>query len=247
MISYTQEDQTILFDPFCGWNRKHPCFAPEDLSLCRHIFITHGHFDHILDTPEVMAQNKALVHCSGTAAKTLIRRGVNPDRIKITAPGDAIEDGPFAIRVLAGKHIVFDFKLIWTTIFNTRMMRHFGNLLRIIRTTFQCKEGQTLIYDIACGGKKLLHLGSLNFAHGEQYPQDVDILVLPFQGRSDMAAYALAAVSKIKPGSVYLHHFDDAFPPISRTVETRDFIRRVQKDFPAIRIIVPERGKGQTV
>ena len=86
-------------------------------------------------------------------------------------------------------------------------------------------------------------MGSLNLADGEDYPQGLDILALPFQGRSDLETYALSFIEKIRPKTIYLHHFDDAFPPVSSSVATGIFIRNVEKDFPDIKVIVPKRGE----
>jgi L-ascorbate metabolism protein UlaG (beta-lactamase superfamily) len=246
-IAYTQNDKTIIFDPFCGLNKKLGCVTPEELAAYGNIFITHGHFDHLLDVPAILAAGKASVYCSKIAAQNLIDRGVQPGRIHIVVPGNTIIDGPFSIRVLAGKHIIFDRKLLLKTFFNVRIIRYFGGFLRMLKLSRQFEKGQTLVYDIEVDGKRLLHLGSLNLAEQESYPHGVDILMMPYQGRSDLETYALAIVAKIKPKSIYLHHFDDAFPPISSTVKTEKFISVLAHDFPEIKLIVPERGREQTV
>lgn len=49
------------------------------------------------------------------------------------------------------------------------------------------------------------------------------MLILPFQGRSDLEEYGLQIVRRLKPGKVYLDHWDDTFPPISDTVHTEKF------------------------
>ena len=141
-----------------------------------------------------------------------------------------------------GNHINFDNKLILRTIFNRRFLRYFASFIRMLKTFGKLPEGQTLIYVIEVDRKKIMHMGSLNLADGEVYPQGVDILALPFQGRSDLETYALSFVAKIRPKTIYLHHFDDTFPPLSSTIETGIFIRNVAKDFPNIKFVIPKRG-----
>jgi L-ascorbate metabolism protein UlaG (beta-lactamase superfamily) len=243
-ISYTHADTTIIFDPFCGLNKKLGCFTPEELAAQGDIFITHGHFDHLADVPAVLAKGKATVHCSQITADHLINSGVNRDRIKVIAPGQNLTAGAFNIHVLKGKHIDFDRKLVVKTILNFRVLRYSGNFFRMLKTAKEFPEGQTLIYIIEVDGKRIMHMGSLDLAAGETYPQDVDILMLPFQGRSDLSTYALPFITKIKPKSIYLHHFDDSFPPLSRTIETGEFIRNVRKDFPEMKFIIPQRGEA---
>jgi L-ascorbate metabolism protein UlaG (beta-lactamase superfamily) len=194
-----------------------------------------------------MALNKAKVHCAHPAAQSLINLGVDQKRIKVVAPGQNIIMGPFNIRVLKGRHIDFDRKLILKTLFNLRVLHYFGNFLKVLSVAKKFPEGQTLIYEIEVDGKKIMHLGSLALAEGENYPQNVDILVLPFQGRSDLAMYALPFVTRIKPKTIYLHHFDDTFPPISNTISTDKFVQNVRKDFPEVKFIIPLRGSGISI
>jgi len=242
-ISYTQNGQTIIFDPFCGRNEKLGCSSLQELAAQGDIFITHGHFDHLADVPLILAENEAVVYCSQPTADTLISQGVPHERVKAVRPGQILTVGHFNIHVFQGKHINFDRKLILRTFFNLRLLRYFASLIRILKISSKFPESQTLIYVIEADGKKIMHMGSLNLAAGEVYPQCPDILALPFQGRSDLETYALSFVKKIRPKTIYLHHFDDAFPPVSSSVDTGIFIRNVEKDFPDIKVIVPKRGE----
>jgi len=241
-ISYKQDDRTIIFDPYGGTNKKLGCYSAQELATYGDIFITHGHFDHLADVPAIMALNKAKVYCAHLAAQSLINLGVDQSRITVVTPGRKIVAGPFNIRVLKGKHIDFDRKLILKTLLNLRVLRYFRNFLKVLSMTKKFPEGQTLIYEMEVDGKKIMHMGSLALAEGENYPQNVDILVLPFQGRSDLEMYALPFVAGIKPKIIYLHHFDDTFPPISNTISTDKFVQNVRKDFPEIKFIIPLRG-----
>ena len=242
-ISYTQNGQTIIFDPFCGRNKKLGCVSFRELAAQGDIFITHGHFDHLADVPLILAENEAVVYCSQPTADTLISQGVPHERVKAVRPGQILTVGHFNIHVFQGKHINFDSKLILRTFFNLGLLRYFASFIRILKINSKFPESQTLIYVIEADSKKIMHMGSLNLADGKVYPQDPDILALPFQGRSDLETYALSFVEKIRPKTIYLHHFDDAFPPVSSSVATGIFIRNVEKDFPDIKVIVPKRGE----
>jgi L-ascorbate metabolism protein UlaG (beta-lactamase superfamily) len=241
-ISYTQDDKTIIFDPFCGRNKKLGCFSPRELAAQGDIFITHGHFDHLADVPEILARNTATVYCSQPEAESLIKFGVAPERIVAVSPGQNLSLGPFSIRVLKGKHIIFDRKLVLQTFLSWRAIRYFTNFVKMLKVANKFPERQTLVYNIEVDGKRIMHMGSLGLAEDEVYPAAPDILVLPFQGRSDLDTYALPFVAKIKPRTIYLHHFDDSFPPVSNTIETKKFIRNVEEAFPRMKFIVPERG-----
>ena len=60
------------------------------------------------------------------------------------------------------------------------------------------------------------------------------MLILPFQGRSDLEKCGLSIVRRVKPQKVFLDHYDDSFPPISDEISTEKFERilREQEKIP---------------
>ena len=82
-------------------------------------------------------------------------------------------------------------------------------------------------------------MGSLNLDSSEEYPAGMDLLTLPFQGRSDLNSYVLKFIERLKPKALYLHHFDDAFPPVSSPVDTAPFVKKVAREYPGLPVIVP--------
>ena len=92
-------------------------------------------------------------------------------------------------------------------------------------------EGEVLAYRIAADGKSVLHMGSLNLDSSEEYPAGMDLLTLPFQDRSDLKNYALQFIERLKPKALYLHHFDDAFRPVSSPVDTAQFVKKVGREY----------------
>ena len=93
----------------------------------------------------------------------------------------------------------------------------------------------------------MLHIGSLNLDSSEEYPAGMDLLTLPFQGRSDLNSYALKFIERLKPKALYLHHFDDAFPPLSSTVDIAPFVKKVGREYPGLRVIVPAFQEAVTI
>ena len=49
-------------------------------------------------------------------------------------------------------------------------------------------------------------------------------------------------IRRIRPKTIILSHFDDAFPPISRSINTRRFQLNMKKRLPFVRVIRPEAG-----
>ncbi|MGC1321739.1 MAG: MBL fold metallo-hydrolase [Candidatus Udaeobacter sp.] len=66
------------------------------------ILVTHGHFDHLLDVPAVMAKTRSRLSASPSSVDLAKRAGASSgDAVK---PGDVRRIGPWKIRVLAATH-----------------------------------------------------------------------------------------------------------------------------------------------
>ncbi len=66
------------------------------------ILVTHGHFDHLLDVPTVMAKTRARLVLSASSVDLAKRAGASAgDAVK---PGDVRRIGPWKIRVLSATH-----------------------------------------------------------------------------------------------------------------------------------------------
>ena len=173
----------------------------------------------------------------------LVGKGVDETRIRQIKPGDRLGFGPFEVRVLKGKHIVFDKGLVIKTLFNPRVVTKRNNLRYLLKENRSCVEaGETVAYDIGAAGKRVLLLGSLNLDDNTEYPKGADLLVLPFQGRSDLSKYAMPFIERLEPKKVLLDHFDDSFPPISSSVKTAPFVQLMRQKHPGVPVICPGAG-----
>jgi len=66
------------------------------------VLVTHGHFDHLLDVPLIMARTRARLIASASSVDLAKRAGASSgDPVK---PGDVRRIGPWTIRVLPAKH-----------------------------------------------------------------------------------------------------------------------------------------------
>jgi hypothetical protein len=102
----------------------------------------------------------------------LISKGVDEAHVQKIIPGDILNFGPFEVRVLKGKHIVFDIGLIIKTLINPRILLNLGNFKYILKQNKQCAEaGETVVYDIGASCKRILLMGSLNLDDNTDYPR----------------------------------------------------------------------------
>jgi L-ascorbate metabolism protein UlaG (beta-lactamase superfamily) len=240
-----EEDGTqLLFDPFLSLNST--AFMPlDDLAAAKNILVTHGHLDHIIGIPIITEHggSKATIYCTATPHKVLTTKGLASERIQEIAPGNILNIGTFEVRVLKGKHITFDKGLVVKTILNPRILAYRDNLKFIRKENKVCIEaGETVVYDIYSEQKHVLLLGSLNLDEHTEYPEGVDLLILPFQGRSDMSKYAMPFIDRLHPKKVLLDHFDDTFPPISSAVDTGLFVKLMADKHPNVPVICTPAG-----
>ena len=237
-IRLESDGESLLFDPFV------PKSQPELLDAYakeRFILITHGHLDHLRSSPDILRKSNAVVYCTQTPRKSLLRQGVDASRITQIAPGDKLNVGGCDVKVLRGRHIKFDAMLVATTFI--RSLTKLGDALEISRLNREFPEnGETIAFQVSTTDKTILVLGSLGLDDDTGYGTP-DVLVLPYQGRSDIEDVAMTVVARAKPKTVFLNHFDNAFPPISRTIDTSGLIRRMEREFPQMMTITPETGK----
>ena len=240
----SESGDALFFDPFFSRNPAICQFSIKDIESVSAILVTHGHFDHVADLPHISAMLKKPIHAPKEVAKNLTNRlGVEADLLVYANYEKETAINSFLIRPYKAEHIKFDLPLIGATLSN--MTRNFNRsslamLKRNLADHIRMSMGRCVGWRVVADGKSLLHFGSLALDEQTVYPEDVDVLSLPFQGNSEIDILALAAVEKLKPRAVFLHHFDDAFPPISSAVPTNVFTSLMKQKHPDIPVYVPD-------
>lgn len=238
----------VLIDPFLALPgaAHHPSLQTYQKEET--ILVTHGHIDHLSSIPLILRGSDATVYCSRTPAATLEKKRTDCDRIVVIRPEDELLFGSMKVTALSGRHIQFDRRLIRHTFFNSRILQYFPNFLRLSAHNFLYKEnGETLAFQIDGGDKRLLVLGSLNIREDVEYPKHADMLVLPYQGASDLVSPALSIIERLQPKTVFLDHFDDAFPPISSQIDTKPLKKAIAERYPDLPVVKPAAGKPITL
>lgn len=222
----------FLIDPFLGRDPK-----PGPFTASR-IFISHGHFDHLMDVPGILeSAPQALVHCSPTAGHTLEKHGVSTHRIRRAAhTGYLTTFNRVTAQAFFSRHIRFDRPLVLSTLARTGLQ-----LFRLIKLFTHYPCGRVLAWRFSLEGKTLLHFGSGGATPGELAAMSrPDILLIPLQGHTDICRIAADQVRILKPGMVIPHHHDNFYPPISQSIDIRPFLDQVKRESPDTRIRVPE-------
>lgn len=222
-VSLQTENSSVLFDPYVPLRGSRVKTKLEDYAGFKTIVITHAHLDHIGSITELFKAEEREIYGTQAVYDALVRLGIPKEHIHVIKPGDELCFGDIKIKAYQGRHIKFDRKLLLKTIFSLRHIRYIFNLRRILKTALICKEKrETLGYLIEAEGKTFFAMGSLNLDDNTEYPKDMDYLFLPYQGKSRLLEPAIDVIGKLKPKSILLHHYDDTFPPLSRTIDTTD-------------------------
>ncbi len=231
-------DATLAFDPFDGipLSEKRPGngILPhvEEFRRAEHVFLTHGHFDHIMHIPSIYKDTGCMIYGTETPIHTLMKHGVPQTQTEKVIPGDCVVLGNTKVRVFKSKHCRFDFPLIMRTVFSKRSLRRFGRLLRLLYlNSVYPEKRETLCYVVGSEEKNVMILGSLGLDPEVEYPQGADLLILPYQGKNDPEKAALAIVERIMPKMIVLDHFDDSFPPMTSEIPTENFIKIVEERY----------------
>lgn len=237
------EQATILIDPFYHEHHENfPKFPIENMKNVDAIFITHPHFDHFLNAEDVAkALNKPVYVCQ-KGISLYEKLGRDTSKLREIKVGEKIQIHDMQIQIFQGKHCVFDWRLILTTI---RKMLCIHNLkLALIQNKLNCDyrigKLDTYTFEISDGKKKLFIMGSANLNRKDVNPHHMDVLIYPYQGRSDMVSYSIPILQFLEPKKVILDHFDDSFPPMTVEMDCQALIQRGKEDNLPFEIVKPE-------
>jgi L-ascorbate metabolism protein UlaG (beta-lactamase superfamily) len=170
------------------------------------ILVTHGHFDHLLDVPAVMAKTQARLIASASSVDLAKRAATSSgDAVK---PGDVRRIGPWKIRVLAATHD----RLFGKVPFDrppSQALAKAGPPLRA--ADWIC--GEPLAFLIEVNGQRI-YIDS-GGTPAELPPNErVDLAILGM-ALPDSRARLAAALSRLQPRYVLPSHQDDFFRPLS--------------------------------
>ena len=107
--------------------------------------------------------------------------------------------------------------------------------------------GEIVIYEIRCDGKTVTVMGSFGVDGNTAYETEPDLLVLPYNGSMKIPKLADAPLRQIRPKKVFLDHFDDAFPPLTRRMDAEGYSGRLSRDFPQLAAVVPVEREAYEV
>jgi len=237
------DQAVILIDPYLSRNaqaRPVLTLRPADVTRADFIFLTHGHFDHALDTPLIAQQTGAMVYASTPVCDMLHRQGVPTAQLRPLAADDEVRTPHITVRAIASLHVRFDWALIVKTLLKAGP--RIPASLRLLR---DYPPGDVLGYLFTLtDGFTFCHFGSAGY-HPEQIRNLCpDLALIPVAGHSDIGRIAAEMAALIRPKLVIPHHHDDFYPPISQMTPLQPFYTRLRTLAPEVQ--VHELAIGET-
>ena len=166
------------------------------------ILVTHGHFDHLLDVPAVMAKTRARLIASASSVDLAKRSSASSgDAVK---PGDVRRIGPWKIRVLSATHD----RLFGKVPFD-RPPSQTGPPQRA--ADWICGEPLSFLIE---GNGQRIYIDSGGTSTQLPPNEHVDLAILGM-ALPDSRARLAAALAHLQPRYVLPSHQDDFFRPLS--------------------------------
>ena len=170
------------------------------------ILVTHAHFDHLLDAPEIMRRTHARLIAGSTAVHLVESFGISPGECATVKSGSVRKIGPWTIRVFSAQHD-----------------RLFGKVPFTGRSTSSKPVkasdwvlGEPLSFVIEAADKRIyIDSGGVPGALPDARIKDVDLAILGVALPDSRRRFA-EAVHRLRPRFIFPSHQDDMFAPFGR-------------------------------
>ena len=97
-------DVHIMLDPYMDDSHNSP-ITTEEIARCDYIFLTHGHWDHVLDVGKLANRFSPKIFCNSATSGALIEhQRIAPELITEITIGDTVKEQEFIVEVLLGVH-----------------------------------------------------------------------------------------------------------------------------------------------
>ncbi len=227
---------------FAGRVRSDRDLVAEKLPRCDLILVTHSHFDHVMDVPDVMRNTGAMVLGSANSCRLVAADGIPALRIHEIHTGDRLGLANYQVEVLRGEHGLVFGRPVFAGPLPRRLTPPLG--------ARDYRMDECFSFLIEGGGWRLLDWA--NVSPEGAAPADV-LFVAP----AAPASYYEALLAKVQPRIVIPIHWDDLFRPLSQPVrpmlkpparrwpflqrvDLSAFERSIGQVAPEVRVLVPE-------
>jgi L-ascorbate metabolism protein UlaG (beta-lactamase superfamily) len=256
-LEFSFQGFTLLIDPFFSRPGKAAVLVGQRIKanhelIARHVshadavLVTHPHYDHLLDVPEVMRRTGAPAYGSPNTSVLLGLHGIPQEKVTIIRVGDRFELGPFTIEVFPSHHTRIPFAR-W---FNGPLPTHLHR--KPARLPLRLSD-----YRMDACYSFNIHVDGLVMQIGK-HPTPAEVLFIsPYSGDAPLEV----TLHAVRPKWVVPIHWDDFMRPLSRPLrpmlmtpaqglrsfgslirrlDLKDFTCAVQQALPEAEVRIPE-------
>ncbi len=227
-IELSVAGQVLAIDPYFtrfplwrlwpGRVRPNAALVAEHLPHCDVVLVSHPHFDHLMDVPNVVRHTGALALGSEHTCRLLAAEGIPPVRIRRISAGDRLSLGQFDVEVLPAEHITLAGRPMIAGPLPAR--------LRAPLRPWDYRMDCCFSFLIRAAGRRLLF-----WACDRPGPAPAaDVL---FAGVFRTVDGYRGLIDQVRPQTVVPLHWDDFFRPLSRPV--RPTLLPLQRRLPPLR------------
>lgn len=229
-LELTVNNHVMVVDPYftrfplrkAFWGRVEPDrkLIAEKIQHCDFVLITHAHFHHLMDAPDVVRNTGAIVMGSPNACRLLSVCGVPDDRIREVKAGDKLTLAEFQVEVFPSQHVKLPGYLP-------------GRLPAVLKPPLRGRD-----YRMDNNFSFLLSVENVRLLTdpGENPEAVVDADVLFLFPRRD-EAYFRTLLSRVQPKLVIWTHWDDFFRPLSKPLQPHIQIQGITRTFPPLQSV----------
>ncbi len=227
-----------------GWND----IAEPDLSAigklvpqANFVLVTHTHYDHVLDVPQIARKTGALVIGTESTENVLRAYSIAEEQLITVRGGEDYDFGTFSLRVIPSLHSPLDHKHYFSSQTAPVGMKAPLTLQQMH------PEGGTLAYLIRFHGHQILAFGGMNYIEREISGLEPDVVIVGAAGsRKEIYDYAGRLMRALHfPPLVLPTHWDNFLLPYENSQQTaldslQSFVQEIKAASPATKVVIPK-------
>lgn len=200
-FEFTIQGETLLIDPYVSRNPRRvsiPEVVRKHVPQADYVVLTHSHWDHLADVPEIAKYTDAVICGSETTLNICRHFKIAESRLRLYENHQTIQLGAFTLTPLRSKHKE-----------PVGYPGHYDQVPKRLDGVADYVEGGTWALLVTGGGHSFLNVGSANLIDEELQGTKCDYLLASIAGRaSDYLPRLLECVE----AEVFIPtHWDDFF------------------------------------